>query len=293
MQKQRSLKEILYSPGVTYAMEAHDGISAKIAINAGFSILWASGFSISTALGHRDCNEISWTDVTDQVGHMVDATSALVLVDGDTGFGNFNNVRELVKRLCKVGASGVCLEDKVFPKTNSFLSYNQELAPIEEFAGKIRAAKDARLNEDFCIIARVEALIAGRSMEEALHRAYAYRDAGADAILIHSKKPNPSEIITFCQHWDYSIPLVVVPTKYAPKSSQLYADLGISLVIWANHLIRASIFAMQEAAKTLYVDESPYQIEEKISSIEDIFTLVDEDELKKAEKKYCSYVPTP
>lgn len=288
--KNISLRKILYAPGTSYAMQAHDGISAKIAEQAGFSVLWASGFAIATALGHRDCNEISWTNVVEQVGYIADATRAPILVDGDTGFGNFNNVRELVKKLCKAGASGVCLEDKIFPKTNSFLSYNQQLAPIEEFVGKIRAARDARENEEFCIVARTEALIAGFSMEEALKRAYSYKDAGADALLIHSKKMDPSEIITFCKHWDYSIPLIIVPTKYAPESAALYAELKISLVIWANQLIRASIFAMQEVAASLYRDQSPHKINEKIASMEDVFTLVDEAELKNAEKKYCPYV---
>lgn len=289
MEKWLGLRDILHSTAVNYAMEAHNGITAKIAKEAGFSVLWASGLTIATSLGHRDCNEISWTNLVDQVGYIVESSSIPVLVDGDTGFGNFNNVRHLIKKLCRYGAAGVCLEDKVFPKTNSFLPYNQMLAPIEEFVGKIKAAKDAQLNKEFCVIARTEAFIAGLGLQEALKRAYAYRDAGADAILIHSKKTTPIEIEQFCKHWDYSIPLVAVPTKYAPQSPELYRMLKISLVIWANHLLRASIRAMQRIAESIYRHQSFHAIDEEIASLEDIFELVDEVELKTAEDRYLPH----
>lgn len=287
-----TFREILHSPEVSYAMEAHDGISAKIAEETGFPMLWASGLTISTALGHRDCNEISWTNLVDQVGHIVDATAVPVLVDGDTGFGNFNNVRQLIIRLCKCGAAGVCLEDKIFPKTNSFLPYNQALAPIDEFVGKIKAAKDVQLHGEFCVIARTEAFIAGYGLQEALERAHAYRDAGADALLIHSKARTPIEIEEFCAHWDCSIPLVIAPTQYAPKSPELYATLGISLVIWANHLMRASISAMRRAARSIYEQRSFHAIDNEIASLADIFKLVDQEELEIAEKKYLPHVYT-
>lgn len=269
-------------------MEAHDGISAKIAKNAGFRVLWASGLTISAALGHRDCNEISWTDLAKQVETIVEASNLPVLVDGDTGFGNFNNVRQLVKRLCKYSAAGVCLEDKLFPKTNSFLPYNQVLASIEEFAGKIKAAKDTA-DPNFCVIARTESFIAGLGLEEALRRGEAYKDAGADALLIHSKESTPIEIERFCKHWDYSIPLVIVPTKYAPPNADLYHKLGISLVIWANHLLRASILAMQKTAASIQHHQSCHQIEKEIAPLNDIFNLVDEEELKIAEMKYLPH----
>lgn len=236
MSKIRTLREILYFPEVSYAMEAHNGLSAKIVEQSGFELIWASGLTISSSLGHRDCNEISWTDLCAQVEYMVNATSIPILVDGDTGFGNFNNVRQLVVKLSKYGAAGVCLEDKIFPKTNSFLPYNQSLASIKEFVDKIKAAKDSQLHNEFCVIARTEAFIAEQGLEEALTRAFAYRDAGADALLVHSKRSTSIEIENFCKHWDYSIPLVIVPTKYADTPSGRYQELGISLVIWANHL---------------------------------------------------------
>jgi phosphoenolpyruvate phosphomutase len=287
MTNKHTLRDILYSPEVEYAMEAHNGLSAKIAEETGFSVLWASGFTISSSLGHRDCNEISWTNLCDQLEYMADATSVPILVDGDTGFGNFNNVRQLIIKLCKYGVAGVCLEDKIFPKTNSFLPYHQTLAPIEEFVGKIKAAKDTQLYSSFCVIARTEAFIAGQGLEEALKRAYAYRDAGADAILVHSKQSTPVEIEHFCKHWDQSVPLVIIPTKYPNAPPQLYQKLGISLVIWANHLLRASITAMRKATRRIFQESSVQSIYQEIASVDDIFELVNEAELTEAEKKYA------
>ena len=288
MANRRTLRDILCSPEVEYAMEAHNGLSAKIAEKAGFPVLWASGLTMSSSLGHRDCNEISWTNFCDQLEYMVDAVSVPILMDGDTGFGNFNNVRQLVIKLCKYGVAGVCLEDKIFPKTNSFLPYHQTLAPIEEFIGKIKAAKDTQLHPGFCVIARTEAFIAGKGIEEALKRAYAYRDAGADAILVHSKQSTPLEIEQFCEHWDQSFPLIIIPTKYPNSPPQLYQKLGISLVIWANHLLRASITAMQTAACRIFQESSIQSIHQEIASVDDIFELVNEAELTEAEKKYAS-----
>ena len=128
---------------------------------------------------------------------MTDATSMPMLLDGDTGYGNFNNVRRLVRKLGQRGVAAVCIEDKLFPKTNSFLGSGQPLAEIDEFCGKIKAGKDSQSDDDFSIVARVEALISGLGMKEALRRAEAYYEAGADAILMHSKKNHATEILEF------------------------------------------------------------------------------------------------
>ena len=137
-------------------MEAHNGISAKIVEEAGFEGIWASGLSMSAALGVRDSNEASWTQVLEMLEFMADATGIPILVDGDTGYGNFNNVRRLVKKLCQRGIAGVCIEDKLFPKTNSFIGENQPLADVGEFCGRIKAGKDNQSDDDFQIVARVE-----------------------------------------------------------------------------------------------------------------------------------------
>ena len=142
----------------------------------------------------RDNNEASWTQLLEILEFMTDATSIPMLLDGDTGYGNFNNVRRLVRKLCQRGVAAVCIEDKLFPKTNSFLGSGQPLADIDEFCGKIKAGKDSQSDDNFSIVARVEALISGLWIKEALRRAEAYYEAGADAILIHSKKRDADEI---------------------------------------------------------------------------------------------------
>ncbi len=288
-QKDQVLREILYSQGVNFALEAHNAISGKIAEEAGFPVIWGSGLAISSSLGHRDCNEISWTNLCDQIEYIVDATSVPLLLDGDTGFGDFNNVRQLVRKLCKYGVSGVCLEDKVFPKTNSFLPNNQKLASIEEFTGKIKAAKDTQPHDAFCVVARIEAFIAELGLHEAIKRAYEYKAAGADALFIHSKQSSPTEIEQFCQLWDHSIPLVIAPTTYAPSTPDLYTKLGISLVIWSNHLLRASIKAMRKAARSLFKTQSPQKIYPEITPIDEIFELVNQTELEKAGERYAPF----
>lgn len=286
MIKSQKLREVLSSLEVNYAMEAHNGLSAKIAEEAGFPVIWGSGFTISATLGHRDCNEISWTNFCDQVEFMVDCTTVPILVDGDTGFGNFNNVRELVKKLCKYGIAGVCIEDKIFPKANSFLPNAHPLVSVEEFAGKIKAAKDSQLHDQFCVVARTEAFISGLGLEEALKRAYAYQEAGADAIFIHSKQSTATEIEQFCEQWDHSIPIVIAPTKYANTPHEVFQRLGVSLVIWANQLLRASVNAMRNTAHEIYKDKSLRSINQKLCSVEDIFELVNQNELDEAEQKY-------
>ena len=230
-------------------MEAHNGLSAKIVEEAGFQGIWASGLSISASLGVRDNNEASWTQFLEVLEFMADATSIPMLVDGDTGFGNFNNVRRLVRKLCDRGVAGVCIEDKLFPKTNSFIGDHQPLADREEFCGRIKAGKDSQTDDDFSIVARVEALIAGQGMDEALRRAEAYHAAGADAILIHSKRSTAVEILSFMEHWGRRCPVVIVPTMYYATPTEAFREAGVSTVIWANHNIRAAIAAMRDVTR--------------------------------------------
>ncbi len=161
MSKTRQLREMLLSDELAFIMEAHDGISSKIVEEAGFKGIWASGLSMSAALGVRDSNEASWTQVLDVLEFMSDATTIPILVDGDTGYGNFNNMRRAVQKLCQRNIAGICIEDKLFPKTNSFIGDGQPLADIDEFCGKIKAGKDSQLDDDFSVFARGEALISG------------------------------------------------------------------------------------------------------------------------------------
>ncbi len=280
-------KELLSSPKLEFAMEAHNGLSAKIVERAGFSAIWASGLSISASFGLRDNNEVSWTQLVDVIEHMSNVTSIPILVDGDTGHGNFNNVRLLIKKLIRIHAAAICIEDKIFPKMNSFINDSyQELINVEEFCGKIKAAKDSITDDNFQIIARVEALIVGAGISEALKRAEAYHRAGADAILIHSKKPDAAEILEFSAEWNNRCPLVIVPTKYYKTPTQEFMDANISLLIWANHNLRASIKAMEQVSKKIFREKSLVNVEDEVSTLENLFDMMDYHELKKSEEKY-------
>jgi phosphoenolpyruvate phosphomutase len=200
--KAKQLRNLLESAELEFIMEAHNGISAKIVEETGFKGIWGSGLALSAQYGVRDNNEASWTQIIDMLEFMSDATNIPILLDGDTGYGNFNNMRRLVKKLEQRQIGGVCIEDKLFPKTNSFIaSERQPLADIDEFCGKIKAGKESQQDPDFCIIARVEAFIAGWDLAEALKRAIAYQEAGADGILIHSKLSRPDEILAFAREW--------------------------------------------------------------------------------------------
>jgi phosphoenolpyruvate phosphomutase len=194
-----------------------------------------------------------------------------------------------VRKLEQRGIAGVCIEDKQFPKTNSFLNgERQPLADIEEFVGKIAAGKDTQQDANFSIVARVEALIAGWGMEEALRRAEAYRLAGADAILIHSKLSKPDEIVTFAKEWARRAPLVIVPTRYYSTPTDVFRRAGISTVIWANHLLRAAASAMQGVAKEIFESQTLVNVEDRIVSVNEIFRLQDAEEYSAAERIYLS-----
>lgn len=265
-QKTKQLKRMLHSPELSFLMEAHSGLSAKLVEEAGFSGIWASGLSMSAMLGVRDNNEASWTQVLEVVEFMSDATRIPILLDGDTGYGNFNSMRRLVRKLEQRGVAGVCIEDKLFPKTNSFLrSHAQPLAEIAEFCGKIRAGKDAQNDDDFVIVARVEAFIAGWGLEEALTRAEA---------------------------WGQRCPVVIVPTKYYRTPTEDFRQAGFSLVIWANHLMRSSLLAMQQTARQIFQQQSLLGVEESVAPLDEVFRLQDEPELAEAERRYLPARPT-
>lgn len=265
-------------------------MSAIICEEAGFKGIWGSGLSISAALGVRDSNEASWTQVLDVLEFMSDATTIPILLDGDTGYGNFNNARRLVQKLEQRDIAGVCLEDKLFPKTNSFISVEggQPLADELEFAMKLKACKETQECPDFNVVARVEAFIAGWGIDEALRRAELYADYGADAILMHSKLNNVSEIESFMNVWDKRKPVVIVPTKYYKTPTDTFRDLGVSLAIWANHNMRTCVQAMQAVTKEIYENQSLKGVEEKnmVVPVNELFRLTNQDELKGAEKKY-------
>ncbi|MDL2408589.1 isocitrate lyase/phosphoenolpyruvate mutase family protein [Rhizobium calliandrae] len=279
-----SLSRLLCADSPSFLMEAHDGLSATIAREAGFPALWASGLTISSSLGYRDCNEASWTTVTEVVERIVDSSGLPVLVDGDSGFGSFNNARLLACKLRQRGAQGLCLEDKLYPKMNSFMERPHPLAQAREFSGRLQAVKDTA--PDLILVARTEALIAGQGMDEALTRANTYADAGADAILVHSKRRDAAEIEDFMRQWHKRLPVVVVPTTYFTTPTSLYREMGVSVVIWANHSLRAAAAAMRRACAEIKAEESVASVEATIAPLADLFDLMDYDELAEAERRY-------
>lgn len=268
-------------------MEAHNGLSAKIVQEAGFKGIWASSLSISSSLGVRDSNEASWTQILEILEFMSDAAEIPILVDADTGYGNFNNLRRLVKKLEQREIAGLCIEDKKFPKTNSLLAgVKQPLAEIDEFAGKVKAAKDTQSDENFCVVARIEAFIAGYGLSEALKRAEAYHIAGADGILVHSKEESPDQVVSFLNEWQNTSPVILVPTAYYTTPTRTLIDAGADVIIWANHLLRSSVRAMQNTAAKIFTEQRIDNLDEEIVPVNEIFRLQDVDELKQAEKRY-------
>ncbi|KOV62997.1 phosphoenolpyruvate phosphomutase [Streptomyces sp. AS58] len=280
------LRELLTGDSLSFLMEAHNGLSAKIVQDEGFDAIWASGFSIATAFGVRDSNELSWTQVLDVVGLITEAVSTPVLMDGDTGFGNFNNARRLVTNLCRMGVAGVCIEDKVFPKLNSFVGERHPLAEIDEFCGKIKACKDAQTVPAFSVVARVEALVAGHGFGEAMRRAEAYREAGADAVFIHSKETDGKEILRFAQEWAERCPLIVTPTTYHTVPTDVFEEHGVSAVIWANHMMRASLAAMRSACREIRQTRTVTGVEHSIAPLNEVFELLGYRELEEASRRY-------
>ncbi len=285
----QKLRALLQSPRVEHILEAHNALSASIVEEAGIPGIWASSLTLSAAAGMRDNSELTMTEVVDTLETMTAKVDIPILFDGDTGYGQFSHFQQLVRKLCMRSVGGVCIEDKRFPKTNSFLrSETQDLAPVDEFCGKIRAGKDAQTDSDFVVAARTEALIVGMDLEAALLRAGRYADAGADAVLVHSKDRTFAPVREFMRHWDRDVPVIVVPTTYYSTPIEAFQSEGISLVIWANQLLRAAIGAMQHVADEIGRTGSARDLEDEIVSVQEVFRLQDADGLLEGERQYLN-----
>jgi phosphoenolpyruvate phosphomutase len=288
METARQLRELLHRPGAVVAVGAHDALSARLIERAGFDAVWASGFAISAAqFALPDANVLSMTENLEIIRPMIRATGLPVIADIDNGYGNAINVMRTITEYEAAGVAAISIEDNIFPKRCSFYSgVQRELVSIEEHCGKIRAAKRAQRCADFMVIARTEALIAGWGMEEALQRATAYADAGADAILIHSKAPTAVEVTEFARRWSRDTPLVVVPTTYASTPLQALEAAGFKLVIFANHPIRAAITAMKDALARLRGHGTASLLDAHIAPLEEVYDLVGVTELQAAEQEF-------
>jgi phosphoenolpyruvate phosphomutase len=287
-----TLRQILESENLCEFLGVHDALSAIIAEREGFSGLWISGFGMSAVNGIRDANEQSWTEIIEQVERICDQTSIPAIVDGDTGHGDFNIARRFAWKLHRAGAKGVCLEDKNFPKRNSFAEgLSESMTDIEEFCGKLKACRDKVSESDFVIVARTENLILGNSIEETLSRCERYVAAGAEAILLHSKANNADELRLFVAGWNNLAPLICIPTKYPKVSKAEIQKLGFKIAIWANQLLRASVSSMKNACQSIKGSSNFEMNYGPIATMEDIFDLQKMDELKVSLKQYTS--PSP
>ena len=288
MPSMKSLKARLSAKTPLQIMAAHSPISALIAEEAGFDGIWASGFELSALYGLPDASLITMTQQLDMVRAMAARVSVPIVADVDTGYGNAINVIHTVRQFEQAGAGAVVIEDKTFPKTTSLLEGGrQQLLRIEEFQGKVEAATDARASMDFLIIARTEALIAGRGEAEALSRAAAYEEAGADLILVHSKQATPDEIERFARAWRGKAGLVIVPTAY-PQMTVARAEAleQIRMVIYGNHAMRAAVMAMQKTFRRIVEEGGIETVGDDIVPVTEIFRLQNMDEMKRQEQNY-------
>jgi len=283
-----ALREKVASGRLAVLMAAHNPLSARLAEEAGFDGIWASGFELSAAYGVPDASLLSFTTHLDMTRAIVEQVGLPLVADLDTGYGNAINVGHVVGAYARAGSAAVVIEDKTFPKDTSLLAgARQELVRVEEFQGKIAAARAAGAGHDLLVIARTEALIADLGIEEALRRGAAYAEAGADLLLIHSKQKTPDEIVAFTGRWGAQIPLVIVPTAYPQLTEAKVKALGkISIVIYANHAVRAAAQAMREVFAAIRQDGGIHQVESRIASVEDIFDLQRVPAMKAAEKKF-------
>lgn len=288
MSQARKLRERMAERGLVHIMATHSPLSATLAEEAGFDGLWASGFELSALYGLPDMSLISMTQHLDMLRAIAGRSSLPIVADIDTGYGNAINVIHAITEYERAGTSAVVIEDKTFPKVTSLAADGrQELLRIEEFQGKIAAACATRSDPDFLVIARTEALIAGLGEAEALKRAKAYAAAGADMILIHSKKKDPSEIESFARAWDGNVPLTIVPNAYPDLDASRIKALGtIRMVIYGNYGIRAAVTAMQDSFRRIIADGGVQNVHKDIVPVEEIFRLQGMDKTKADEKQF-------
>ena len=265
---------------------AFDAMSAKLVELSGFDCVWAGSFAISATHAVPDASILTMTEFFDAASNMAETCKIPVIADCDTGYGGPSNVSHMVRKYENAGIAAVCIEDKTFPKQNSLLKNGQnDLISEKEFAAKIIAAKEAKQDKDFMVIARVEALISGAGMNEALKRATAYEKAGADAILIHSKKKTPEEVFEFAESWKGNSPVIVIPTTYDSVSLDELISHKIKMVIHANQTLRAAHASMSRILKQMINSNSLSEVKEEISSMEDIFHLQEMFNIQEKEKE--------
>lgn len=296
MKKSILFRKKLRSKSPIILVGAHNALSAKLVEEAGFDGVWASSFEISASHAMPDANILTMFETLNVVKSMDDKVNIPVIADCDNGYGNAINVIRTVEEFEKAGIAGICIEDNIFPKRCSFYTgVKRDLESIEEFAGKIKAAKSAQKTRNFFVIARTEALIAGWGQEEALRRAHAYAKAGADLIMPHSKKDSPDEVFGFAEAWykEHKTPLVSVPTIYkGATASQLYKR-GFKVVIFANHTVRSAVKGMREALATLREEQKAEAVDKIVVPLPEIYDLIGVAEMRDEEGRYLPKEEVP
>jgi phosphoenolpyruvate phosphomutase len=257
---------------------AHNGVSAKLVEKNGFDGVWASSFEISTSYCVPDASILSMSEFLEASRTMADVTNIPIIADCDSGYGDAANVYHMTRKFEAAGVAAVCIEDKEFPKTNSFIEGRQNLASIDSFTEKLQSAVRGRAG-DLMIFARIEALVSGHGMEEALKRAHAYADAKADVILIHSKSRTPDEVLEFARRWAGRTPLAIIPTTYYGITPEQIQEAGVQFVIYANHAMRSAVRAMDHTLAQIAAAHSSQPVEGEIATMKDLFELQGMNEL--------------
>ncbi len=265
---------MLTSEATLRIVGVHDGLTAVLAERAGFRALWLSGLGVSASAGVPDAGVVTYREMLDKLREVRRVCSLPVIVDGDSGYGDPNLVRRVSGDFAEARAAALCIEDKAFPKRNSFRG-SQVLESADVFCRKLEAARSTA-GEEMLVVARLEGFIAGAPLHDTLQRATRYVEAGADALLVHSRRADSSEIELFCEHYAthaVQVPLLVVPTTYHSVTSRKLGQLGVSGVIWANQLLRAGISAMESTLGSLQAVDSAAEVEPVLCTLERVFDL--------------------
>ncbi|MCI8478007.1 MAG: phosphoenolpyruvate mutase [Oscillospiraceae bacterium] len=287
--RRKRLRQLLGLRPVVKALETHSGLTGLIAEKTvvaqdgrldQFDAMWVSSLCDSTAKGKPDIELVDLSSRLRTIDDIMEVTTKPIILDGDTG-GLAEHFMYNVRTLERMGVSAVIIEDKKGLKKNSLFGTEVEQTQddIESFSEKIRAGKRAQLTDDFMIIARIESLILERGMEDALGRASAFVEAGADGIMIHSRKKDPAEILEFCDRFragDKHTPIVVVPTSFNAVTEDMLAAHGVNIVIYANQLTRSAFPAMQRTAEDILRYHRAKEVDDRLMPVKEIISLIDE-----------------
>jgi len=284
----KAIKELLNNDSIIRLCGASDALSAQLVENAGFESIWVSSFESHASCRLPDADILTVSDYSQICNKIADRVSLPIIMDGDAGGGSPINTIRMVREYEKNGASGICIEDNLYPKRCSFYGgVKRKLAEPKDHAMKIMAACDNRISNDFFIIARTEALIVGNGVDDALLRANAYADAGADAILVHHKGDSPAPIFEFSKRFK-RLPLVCVPTTYNTVTEKELYKNGYSVVIYANCGIRATVKAVKEILSRIAETGTLSSAEHLLVDMKEIFELIGLEDLQRNEKKYSA-----